>query len=180
MNNVIAFATLSNYLKLYPEDCAYLSDLTRMLRGDDDVTSRTHKRGHMTASAIVVNDRGQYLAIHHKNLNKMLCPGGHLEPDDASLMESALRELQEETGIAPSQVSAAHPLPVDVDRHNIPENDRKREAAHEHWDARFVFRLKARDTAVTVDQAEVTSYQWTDLSNLPKRLQDRVRHLVNA
>lgn len=53
---------------------------------------------HYTASAVVFNDNGEVLLVHHNKLRKWLYPGGHVDPNE-SLGEAAIRELTEETGI---------------------------------------------------------------------------------
>ncbi|WP_406403626.1 NUDIX domain-containing protein [Streptomyces sp. NBC_00879] len=50
---------------------------------------------------------GRVLHIKHRALNRWLLPGGHLEPDDTSLLAAAQRELTEETGIPASVVLPA-------------------------------------------------------------------------
>nr|MDT0657608.1 NUDIX domain-containing protein [Micromonospora sp. DSM 115978] len=53
---------------------------------------------HYTASAVVFNDNGEVLLVHHNKIGKWLYPGGHVDPNE-SLGEAAIRELAEETGI---------------------------------------------------------------------------------
>lgn len=56
---------------------------------------------HFAASGLVLRnapDR-QILLVHHRNFNKHLYPGGHIEPHESPDM-AVLREVLEETGIA--------------------------------------------------------------------------------
>ena len=51
---------------------------------------------HITASAIVVSDAGDKVALHmHKRLNMWLQPGGHIEAGETAA-QGALREAEEE------------------------------------------------------------------------------------
>ena len=99
-----------------------------MLVAGEDITSRRHFAGHVTAGALLLNREQRYLAIHHKQLEKWLCPGGHLEPHETDPAESALRELIEETGIAPAGIGRDprwSSMPVEIDHHPSPKTQRR-------------------------------------------------------
>jgi 8-oxo-dGTP pyrophosphatase MutT (NUDIX family) len=89
--------------------------------------------GHLTASALVVDAAGERaLLTHHKKLGRWLQLGGHCD-GDANLAAVALRECEEESGIAGLRVL---PEPIDLDIHPIPA--RPGEPVHLHYDTRFV------------------------------------------
>ncbi|MFQ5472452.1 MAG: NUDIX hydrolase [Dehalococcoidia bacterium] len=52
---------------------------------------------HLTATAFVVED-GRTLLHWHKRLQQWMPPGGHMEPDEDPV-QTALREVREETGL---------------------------------------------------------------------------------
>ncbi|MEZ6184493.1 MAG: NUDIX domain-containing protein [Planctomycetota bacterium] len=88
--------------------------------------------GHLTASAVLVDPaRERTLLIKHRKLGLWLQPGGHFEPDEVVPAAAALREVQEETGLAGRALEL-----LDVDVHAIPA--RKQDPAHEHFDLRFL------------------------------------------
>ena len=65
-----------------------------------DPFSRDEPEAHFTGSAVVVDDDGaRTLLVHHAKSGAWFQPGGHIEPDDATLGEAALREAREETGL---------------------------------------------------------------------------------
>ena len=91
---------------------------------------------HFTASAFVIDDAcARACLVEHVKLGRLLQPGGHLEPDDASLEAAALREAHEETGLE-LELHPEAPRPFDLDVHPIPE--RPGEPAHMHLDVRFL------------------------------------------
>lgn len=97
--------------------------------------------------------------VRHRALDTWLLPGGHLDDQDEHLIDAALRELEEETGVRRDEVtplSTGHPLDIDV--HRIPANPAKREARHWHADFRYLFR--ADRPAVTPQLDEVTRCTW--------------------
>ncbi|MFQ6142666.1 NUDIX hydrolase [Streptomyces seoulensis] len=156
--------TLAEYSDAYPEDKHALAPLAELLDQGADVTSRKEFRGHVTAGAVLVNDRGEALFIHHKTLDQWLTPGGHLEPEDANLLGAALRELVEETGVSLS-LAPVQPTPVHIDVHLIPANDSKGEGAHWHADFRYVFRATG-DQGVTLQEEEVSGYAWRSVDTI--------------
>jgi len=67
---------------------------------------------------IVLRDQGWELLFIRRTLTvshhpgQIAFPGGRADPDDPSPLATALRELQEELGIAPDQVEILGPLPT--------------------------------------------------------------------
>jgi 8-oxo-dGTP pyrophosphatase MutT (NUDIX family) len=98
--------------------------------------SRREPRAHFTASAFVVDETGaRTCLVQHVKLNRLLQPGGHVEPSDISLETAALREAHEETALE-VELHPAAPRPFDLDIHEIPE--RPGEPAHVHLDLRYL------------------------------------------
>ncbi|MET3985988.1 NUDIX hydrolase [Streptomyces sp. PvR034] len=76
--------------------------------------------GHVTASALVIDPvRGRVLLTLHKKLGMWLQMGGHCESDDRTLVDAALREAREESGIE-TGLTLLPGGPVRLDRHPIP------------------------------------------------------------
>ncbi len=103
---------------------------------------------HITASAIVVGDRG--VVLHrHKRLGLWLQPGGHVEPGEWP-HDAARREAHEETGLTvehpPSGVALVH-----VDVHPGPRG-------HTHLDLRYL--LEAPDVEPAPPPGESPEVAW--------------------
>ena len=101
--------------------------------------------GHCTGSALLTDPHGsQVLLLFHPKLQRWVQPGGHAD-GDPDLLSVAWREAEEETGLQAESLvpfssersGATRPLPFDLDIHEIPE--RGSEAAHLHYDLRFLF-----------------------------------------
>lgn len=87
---------------------------------------------HVTASAIVVSDRGDAVVLHlHKRLNMWLQPGGHIDAGE-SLSAAALREAHEETGLVVRHEKDGGVF-VHLDVHPGPKG-------HTHFDVRYLMR----------------------------------------
>ena len=65
----------------------------------DDACLRECVPGHITASALVVDDSGQVLLTLHPRLGRWVQLGGHCEADDGDIVAAALREATEESGV---------------------------------------------------------------------------------
>ncbi|MFB7255113.1 MFS transporter [Streptomyces nojiriensis] len=151
------------YLERHPAEAPLLATLLQLLDEDAEPTSRSTMPGHITCSAVVVDHSSRVLLIHHNTFGLLLAPGGHVEAGDRSLLGTALREVHEEAGIPPGALCATAAygdLPIDIDVFDIDANPAKGEAAHQHWDFRFVFQLVDRDVKITVQPEEVSAPQW--------------------
>lgn len=105
---------------------------------------------HVTASAIVVNDAGDKVALHlHKRLNMWLQPGGHIEPGETPA-QGALREAIEETGL-PVRHEQEGGLFVHLDVHPGPKG-------HTHLDVRYV--VRAPEVAMVPAAGESPDARW--------------------
>ena len=102
----------------------------------EDCFRRSLLIGHITASCWIVDPgRGQALLAWHKRLDRWLQMGGHVEPEDQTLLGAALREAREESGL--TSVRAVVASLFDLDIHPIPA--RRGEPDHLHYDVRFLF-----------------------------------------
>ncbi|MGA1362239.1 MAG: NUDIX hydrolase [Ilumatobacteraceae bacterium] len=105
---------------------------------------------HVTASAIVVSDAGDKVALHlHKRLGMWLQPGGHIEPGEHPA-QAALREAAEETGV-PVRHARDGGLFMHVDVHPGPKG-------HTHLDLRYL--VRAPEVAPAPAEGESTEVAW--------------------
>ncbi len=108
------------------------SQLLDFCHSHDDALYRSCLTGHLTGSALIVDPQtSRTLLIHHRKLERWLQPGGHVD-GNGDLGAAALREAEEETGIAGLEL--LRPA-IDIDVHSIPA--RGDEPAHLHLDVRF-------------------------------------------
>jgi 8-oxo-dGTP pyrophosphatase MutT (NUDIX family) len=125
------------------------SRFRRFLRRADPFR-RNDPDGHVTASAVVARSGNvagtgpaglhppqnfEFLLVFHRKLDRWLQPGGHVEPDDVSVIAAAMREAREETGVE-SLVAPLGEAILDLDVHPIPAFGS--EPAHVHYDVRFL------------------------------------------
>jgi 8-oxo-dGTP pyrophosphatase MutT (NUDIX family) len=124
---------------VYPFDIAEREDVDRMIRYASELAepfSRDQADAHFTASAVVVDAAGERTClVDHVKLGRRLQPGGHVEPDDESPAQAALREVREETGLE-VRLHPYAPRPFDCDIHEIPAFGD--EPPHLHLDLRYL------------------------------------------
>jgi 8-oxo-dGTP pyrophosphatase MutT (NUDIX family) len=162
-------SVLKGYLALYPEEEASLAPLVEAVGRGFDFTSRRRYPAHVTAGAALLDETGRLLQIHHRALGQWLPPGGHSEPDDKSLVATALRELEEETGIGAADVGqlGTEDVPVRIGVYSIPADDVRGEPAHRHFDFLFAFRV-ASSVQVRIGQ-EAFAYRWRALGEVEEK-----------
>jgi 8-oxo-dGTP pyrophosphatase MutT (NUDIX family) len=137
--------------------------ILHLLRHSDRPFSRDQfAPGHITATALVLNERGDsVLLVHHLRLDRWLLPGGHVEPVDATIFDTARREAVEETSVQLDPGFAPYVAGFDV--HGIPPN--AREPYHLHHD--ILIGLSAVSESIAVS-AESRAVIWCPLADVAR------------
>jgi 8-oxo-dGTP pyrophosphatase MutT (NUDIX family) len=154
---------LAAYRPENPQEEAVLARFLAFLDRPDPFL-RADPEGHVTASAVVARPAGDgFLLVFHRKLDRWLQPGGHVEPDDASVFAAAVREAREETGVDRLAAPLGDSI-LDLDVHPIPAFGS--EPAHVHYDVRFL--LTSEDGGALAAGAA-----WFSLADVPPADRDR-------
>nr|WP_312030140.1 NUDIX hydrolase [Actinomycetospora sp. TBRC 11914] len=158
--HVDATATLAGWEAPDPGQAAVREALLAYLAARPDACSRSCAAGHLTASALVVDDAGERaLLTLHPRVGRWVQLGGHIEPTDTTLAGAALREASEESGIEGLVIS---PEPVHLDVHPVTCS---LGVPTRHLDVRYLVRAPAG--AREVRSEESVDLRWWPLAELP-------------
>jgi 8-oxo-dGTP pyrophosphatase MutT (NUDIX family) len=155
---LVATLDAASNLLAGPEPLSTLEAMRALAEDGPDALVRTHRPGHFTGSALVVNPNGTLAVMFHRKLRRWLQPGGHAD-GVGDLAAVALREAAEETGLIGLEVLGG---PVDVDIHEVrpPSED-----PHLHYDVRFVV-LATEDLTLRPND-ESMAMRWVRPEELP-------------
>ncbi len=136
------------------------ADTIDFVRVNSNCFERSLAIGHITGSAWILDEaRENVLLMHHRKLNRWFQPGGHAD-GESDILKVAIKEAQEETGLF--DIQAVNGQIFDTDIHLIPENPK--EAAHYHYDIRFLF-LANRNATLQIN-AEANNLSWVKLNEV--------------
>lgn len=192
-------ATWASGLFPYPgyvhsDEQGILKRFTEFCTANPACFERHHQTGHCTGSALVVSsDLQRVLLTLHAKLGIWLQLGGHAD-GHGIMHEVAMTEAREESGLTdlrflpytealtrafnvPANIGPllkAQPLPFDLDWHVIPENPRREEREHIHYDTRYV--IVAGESAHIVQSHESLDLRWFSLSEARQVTSERSMH----
>jgi 8-oxo-dGTP pyrophosphatase MutT (NUDIX family) len=146
---------LTDYRPAGEEEERSRDAILALLKRTDDPFTRNHT-DHVTGSAVVGRPDGSaFLMVYHRRLERWLQPGGHVEPDDVSVRDTAFREAREETGVTELDIANGGRI-LDLDVHPIPAT--KKRPAHVHYDLRYL--LTTSGDGVVPEPLEIEKVAW--------------------
>ena len=151
--------SLKKYNTAFAEENLFVPQFLELLN-HADAFQRHHLPGHITGSSWILDQSRQFvLLVHHGTLNRWLQPGGHADGEE-NVLNVALREAQEETGLKHFKLLQEeifdldiHPIPA---RGNFPD--------HLHYDVRFLFEADKNEQIVVSDESHDVA--WLALNQL--------------
>lgn len=160
MHRTETIEKLKIYLNAYPDERVIINQFLSFVIKNKDCFERELLIGHITASAWVLNNKANSaLLTHHKKLNKWLQLGGHTDGKPNTL-ESAMRELHEESGLENIEVVSTDIF--DIDAHIIPAQGNEPE--HTHYDIRYLFKTNGDEQYSVSDESH--DLAWVKLSEV--------------
>ena len=166
-------ATLDRWAPSDSRDESLRHTMLAFLDSNPNGCLRANVAGHFTASSLVLDASGTHVLLTlHPKVGRWIQLGGHCEPTDHTVVDAALREATEESGIAdltiePELLSAhTHPITCSL---GTPTR---------HLDLRFL--VRAPDGAQAVRSEESTDLRWWPVDALPDDAErETIDHLVS-
>lgn len=153
---------LYRYRTPFVMEAALARKIISFVENNPDCFKRESTYGHVTGSAWVVNPhRNKVVLLHHRKHDRWFQPGGHAD-GDTDVMNVALRETCEETGLPSNAVKLLNRDIFDVDIHFIPPGSRT--PGHHHYDIRFL--IEADDRLALPGNDESYDIAWVPLHDV--------------
>ena len=154
-------------------DAAVREGFLGFLAARPDAVWRSCAAGHITASTVIVDpSRRAVLLTLHPRVGLWVQVGGHCEPEDHTLLDAAVREAREESGIASLSFD---PMPLGLDIHPITCS---LGVPTRHYDVRFL--AVAAEGAEYVVSDESLDLHWFEWDALPVDISPELPRLVEA
>jgi 8-oxo-dGTP pyrophosphatase MutT (NUDIX family) len=145
--------------------------MLKFIEDHEDCFERSLAIGHFTGSAwLLSHDQSKVLLMHHAKLDKWVQLGGHCD-GDSDVLNVALKEAQEESGI--EKIVPVHNEIYDIDIHLVPARGNQDE--HYHYDVRFLLQVIGNETVVQNREAKELCWKSKDLNELPTTSRSVVR-----
>lgn len=151
---------LQQYQNEYPLEKIMCDRFIDFVQSNPKCFLRELQIGHITGSAWLVDESGKnVLLTHHRKLNIWIQPGGHSD-GNSNILEVALQEAVEETGLTQLQVISN--AIFDIDIHEIPLH--KTTPAHYHYDVRYALRALGSTDFIVSDESH--DLAWVPVQNM--------------
>ena len=135
------------------------------LKENNNCFDRSNLKGHVTAGAFIADKKGNILLNHHKKSNMWFQFGGHCD-GESDCLNVAKREVLEETGLEDFTITSNSIFDVGIV--HIPDNAKRSEPEHLHYDINFLFIVDAHNYVISNESLDI---KWVTI--------DKVLKLVN-
>lgn len=139
--------------------------MLKYLDNFDDVLTRKNEFGHFTASAWVVNkERTKVLMIYHNIYQSWAWTGGHAD-GESNLLETAIREVKEETSIKNVKPISDDIFSLEVVCVNGHVKREKYVSSHVHLNLTYLLEADENEE-LQIKEDENSGVKWIDIDDV--------------
>ena len=133
----------------------------------EDVLTRNNEFGHFTASAWTINqERTKVLMIYHNIYQSWAWTGGHAD-GESNLLEVAIRELKEETGVKNVKVLNDNIFSLEIICVNGHVKRGKYISSHQHLNLTYLLEVDEKEI-LKMKEDENSGVKWINLEDVAK------------
>ena len=131
----------------------------------DDVLTRNNEFGHFTASSWAVNkERSKVLMIYHNIYKSWTWTGGHADGEE-DLLNTAIRELKEETGVENVKVLEDDIFSLEIICVNGHVKKGKYVSSHVHLNLTYLLEVDENEV-LQIKQDENSGVKWINIDEI--------------
>jgi len=158
---------IENYEPYNQQEAGDKKAMLKFMDKFDDVLTRENEFGHFTASAWVVNkNRTKVLMIYHNIYNTWAWTGGHAD-GETDLLEVAIKEAKEETGI--EKVSALSDEILSLEVIGIRGHEKKGKWVSSHVHLNLSYLLEADENEeLKIKEDENSGVKWVKIEDIDR------------
>lgn len=147
------------------EENEYKNIMLNILKTQNNFLLRENKINHFTASSWIVNpEKTKVLMIHHNLYKSWAWTGGHADGEE-NLLEVALKEAKEETGLKHLNILSNEIFSIEI--LNVEGHIKNNQfiAPHLHLNFTFLFEASENDK-LSIKEDENSGVQWISIDKI--------------
>lgn len=138
----------------------------------EDVLTRNNEFGHFTASSWVVSkERTKVLMIYHNIYQSWAWTGGHAD-GEADLLNVAIRELKEETGVTDVKVLSPDIFSLEIICVNGHVKRGKYVSSHVHLNVTYLLEVDEKEM-LKIKEDENSGVKWIKIEEVEKVVNEK-------
>ena len=138
----------------------------------DNILTRKNEFAHFTASSWVLNkEKTKVLMIYHNIYQSWAWAGGHAD-GESDLLQTAIRELREETGVQNVKVLDDNIFSLEVICVNGHVKKGKYVSSHVHLNLTYLLEVDENEK-LQIKEDENSNVKWIPIEEIPKKVNEK-------
>ena len=156
---------IKNYIPYNDQEAKDKDLIIECINKFDNILTRENIIAHITSSGYIVNkERSKVLMIYHNLYKSWAWTGGHAD-GDCDLLQVAIKEAKEETGLKEVHPVMNEILGIDVLNVNGHVKNGKYVSSHLHLSIAYLLEAKEEDELI-INEQETSGVKWIPINEL--------------